>query len=65
MSFQTPNAYLPKDLLDSDDDVAQDTVGMENYCLGNILDDEEDKLTADSSSAGNVSTSENSSIFSV
>jgi len=39
MSFQNLNAYLPKDLLDSDDDVAQDTLGMEAYIVKNILDD--------------------------
>ena len=67
MSFNTPQAYLPSDLLDSDDDVAQDTLGMKAYILNNILDDDEEK-TADSSpnvSNGNISGTECSSIFSV
>lgn len=67
MSFENPNAFLPRDLLDSDDEVTQDNNAME-ACIGNILDDDENSnaQTADNSSAsGNNSSSENSSIFSV
>ena len=65
MSFQTPDAYLPKDLLDSDDDVAQDTLGMKSYIINNILDDDDDNLkTADNSSnSGNNSGSDANSLF--
>jgi hypothetical protein len=67
MSFQTPNAYLPSDLLDSDDEVAQDTLSMEKTCLGDVLNDMDEARTADNSSnSGNNSSSENSSsIFSI
>ena len=64
MSFETPNAYLPSDLLDSDDEVAENSLGMKNYIVNNILDDD-DQPTADNSSNGNNSSTENSSIFSV
>ena len=56
MSFQSPNAYLPKDLLDSDDDVAADTLGMKSYIINNILDDSDEEKTADNSAnSGNNS----------
>ena len=59
MSFQSPDAYLPKDLLDSDDDVAQDTLGMKSYIINNILDDSDEEKTADNSAnSGNNSGSE-------
>jgi hypothetical protein len=63
MSFQSPNAYLPSDLLDSDDEVTN-----MKACIGNVLDEEEEAPTADNSSnSGNNSSSENNSgsIFSV
>tara|TARA_B110000285_G_scaffold215575_1_gene262070 strand:+ start:325 stop:480 length:156 start_codon:yes stop_codon:yes gene_type:complete len=51
MSFQSPNAYLPSDLLDSDDEVTN----ME-ACIGNILDEEEAPTADNSSNSGNNSS---------
>lgn len=66
MSFQEPNAYLPKDLLDSDDDVALEAASPQTSILNNILEGGDEQRTADNSSCGNNSSSENStSIFSV
>jgi len=65
MSFQSLDAYLPKDLLDSDDDVAQDT-HSKNNSFSKIYDDLDEAKTADNSSnSGNNSSSEMCSIFSV
>lgn len=57
MSFNIPTAYLPSDLLDSDDDVTQDTLGMEAYILNNILDDDDDtpSTSENSPNSGNNS----------
>ena len=55
MSFNTPTAYLPSNLLDSDDDVAQDTLGMEAYILNNILDDEDSNTPSTAENSQNVS----------
>ena len=61
MSFQSPDAYLPKDLLDSDDDIAQE----KTYIINNILDDDDMKTADNSSNSGNSSSPNTSSIFSV
>ena len=64
MSFQNECAYLPSDLLDSDDEVAQPTTKTQNNSFSKLYDDMSEAKTADNSSNSGSST-EMSSIFSV
>jgi len=65
MSFQNEGAFLPSDLLDSDDEVAPQTTKTQNNSFSKLYDDMSEAKTADNSSNGANSSSEMSSIFSV
>ena len=67
MSFQNECAYLPSDLLDSDDDIAPGTAKSADNSFSKLYDNNSDVKTADNSSnEGKNSSSEfGSSIFSV
>jgi hypothetical protein len=70
MSYQNECAYLPSDLLDSDDDVAPVTTKATkslNNSFSKLYDNNSDAKTADNSSneGKNASTEFGSSIFSV
>ena len=68
MSFQNESAYLPSDLLDSDDEVAPQTIKTQNNSFSKLYDDMSplsEAKTADNSSNSGSSTEMMSSIFSV